>query len=251
MELIIDNRECLKKYFQEKNKESVKFENLDLGDYIFKFNDETVCVIERKTVEDLANSIKDGRYREQKSRLLENYPKTKILYLIEGDLTKSNKSIHFNKVTKSTIYSSLINVYLRDNINAFHTNNENETIEFLEEFSKKLNKQGLKFLEKKNNSEDSLFNNVKSKKKQIDPHLVYRLQLSDVPGISKKYADAIINKYPTMISLISSLKDLDEKTRILSIKNLEYKIGENKKRKLGIKVANNINKYIFMHDNNN
>ena len=29
----------------------------------------------RKTVSDFAHSIKDGRYREQKIRLLHNYPK--------------------------------------------------------------------------------------------------------------------------------------------------------------------------------
>ena len=93
MELIIDNRESIKKYFNDKNLEWVKFQNLDLGDYVFNYNEELVCIIERKTIEDLASSIKDGRYREQKSRLIMNYPKSKLIYLIEGDFTKPNNSI--------------------------------------------------------------------------------------------------------------------------------------------------------------
>ena len=163
MELLIDNRESIKKYFLEKNLDYVTYHNLDLGDYIFKYKDEVVAIIERKTIDDMANSIKDGRYREQKSRLLENYDRTKIIYLIEGDLTKANKSVNYNRVSKSTIQPSLINMYLRDHINVFHTNNETETVEFLDEFKKIINKEQLFYI--KNNKEDSLFHNLKSKKK--------------------------------------------------------------------------------------
>ena len=83
MELIIDNRESTKSYFEEKNYEWVSFENLDIGDYMFKYEDKIILVIERKSIQDLASSIKDGRYREQKSRLLNNYSKNNVLFLIE------------------------------------------------------------------------------------------------------------------------------------------------------------------------
>ena len=71
MELIIDNRETIKDYFQDKD--YVKIKNLDIGDYIFKYDDKDILIIERKTIEDYAASIKDGRHREQKQRLLSNY----------------------------------------------------------------------------------------------------------------------------------------------------------------------------------
>ena len=54
MELTIDNRESIKSYFEEKNYKWVKFENLDLGDYLFKYKDEPILIIERKSIEDLA-----------------------------------------------------------------------------------------------------------------------------------------------------------------------------------------------------
>lgn len=245
MELIIDNRESIKKYFIEKKVDWVKCKNLDLGDYIFNYNNELICIIERKTIEDLASSIKDGRYREQKSRLIMNYPKTKLIYLIEGDLTKSNKSVKYNKVSKNTIYSSLINMYLRDNINCFHTNNESETIEFLEQMAIKLEKQGKKFLIKVNTRENDLFNNLKKSKKNITGEIVYKLQLSSIPSISNKYANAIITKYPSMKILFEKLGNIETENRIKIIKNIEYNINENKKRKLGKKVAENIDKYLF------
>ena len=50
---------------------------------------------------------------EQKQRLIDNCTKEKIIYLIEGDLTINNSSYSFNKVSKDTIYSSIINLYLR------------------------------------------------------------------------------------------------------------------------------------------
>ena len=77
MELIIDNRERdLIKWFEDHNdkynENKIQFskENLDLGDIIFKKNGKMVILIERKTFSDLSSSIKDGRYKEQKNRIL-------------------------------------------------------------------------------------------------------------------------------------------------------------------------------------
>ena len=86
MELHIDNRECTVDHFHGKAYPWVYFGNLDLGDYVFKMNGSVVCIIERKTVEDLANSIRDGRYREQKARLFSQYDPRQIMYLVEGTL---------------------------------------------------------------------------------------------------------------------------------------------------------------------
>ena len=74
MKLLIDNRESIKELFID-SEINIVFDNLLLGDYIFKHNDQDIIIIERKTVEDYANSIRDGRHREQKSRLLSNYSK--------------------------------------------------------------------------------------------------------------------------------------------------------------------------------
>ena len=43
--------------------------SLPIGDVILTKNDKELLIIERKTVKDLAASIKDGRYKEQSARL--------------------------------------------------------------------------------------------------------------------------------------------------------------------------------------
>ena len=100
--LVIDNRENIKLDIKNKINDAT-FENLELGDFLFKVNDVDVLIIERKTISDYAASIKDGRNREQKKRLLLNYPLNKILYLIEGDLTTNNPNFGYNQVSKETI----------------------------------------------------------------------------------------------------------------------------------------------------
>lgn len=250
MELIIDNRESTKSYFEEKNYKWIRFENLDIGDYIFKYEEKIILVIERKSIQDLASSIKDGRYREQKSRLLNNYSKNNVLFLIEGDLMFDNKSINFNKVDKYTIYSTLINLYIRDNFNVFISYSSNHTIDFLENVANKIKKQGDKLLENpdinlKENYDSSLLNTIIPKKnKNISPDLVYKSQLCNIPNISSTFADVIIEKYPNMPTLIKELESLEYSEKISSIQNLSY-IKNDKKRKIGNKVATNLINNIF------
>ena len=45
---------------------------MSIGDISIEKDDQTVVLIERKTVADLASSICDGRYKEQQYRLLES-----------------------------------------------------------------------------------------------------------------------------------------------------------------------------------
>jgi ERCC4-type nuclease len=67
-------------------------ENLPLGDFIISNGSEDILIIERKAVNDLLSSIKDGRYEEQSYRLngLPHHNHN-IIYLIEGDINANNK----------------------------------------------------------------------------------------------------------------------------------------------------------------
>ena len=48
---------------------TISVESLPLGDIIFCKDEQELMIIERKSVADLAASIKDGRYQEQSYRL--------------------------------------------------------------------------------------------------------------------------------------------------------------------------------------
>ena len=78
MEIIIDQREPskLKQYFLSTSY-TVHLQNLQLGDIIIK-TPELELIIERKTIDDLASSIRDGRLREQKIRLIKKLKLLKI-----------------------------------------------------------------------------------------------------------------------------------------------------------------------------
>lgn len=82
--------ECIQIVSFSKYKTPIKIvsENLPIGDIIICHDDGSeVALIERKTLNDLAASIQDGRYKEQSFRLhncsVHNH---NIYYLIEGDL---------------------------------------------------------------------------------------------------------------------------------------------------------------------
>lgn len=242
MELIIDNRElAIKKYFEDnKNYENVKYENMDIGDLRIEYNNKLICIFERKTIEDFAASIKDGRYREQKQRLIDNCSKEKIIYLIEGDLTSNNSSYSFNKVSKDTIYSSIINLYLRDNINMFHSNSVSETIEFILQFYKKIDKQGLDFLNNKSTYQENLLKTKSVKKDNMTPEIVFKSQLCCIAGVSSTSAHTLFEKFNTIQNMITELNKLSAIEQKKLISNLTYTTTTNKTRKLGPKLTENL-----------
>ena len=109
---------------KEKKKEKIiekiklNVENLKLGDIIISHDDgggnsgnsgNELLLFERKSLNDLAASIKDGRYAEQSFRLggYESVPNHNIVYIIEGDLSKygyTTKPFGWNDYVISTIY---------------------------------------------------------------------------------------------------------------------------------------------------
>ena len=102
-------------------------EQLDLGDIKVLLDDEIVSIIERKTINDLSASIKDGRYKEQKLRLLNtDIDRTKIVYVIEGEFKEG-----LNLLPYSTLLSSIVGMIVRDNIKVYRTFNLIETADFI------------------------------------------------------------------------------------------------------------------------
>ena len=106
----------------------MEVKNLDIGDIIIS-NGSHKLIIERKTVNDLVSSIKDGRYREQKMRLLSYQKKninSRIIYLIEGyELSTRLKN------EQGALHGSLISMSLRDNIPIFRAKDVSNSVVFI------------------------------------------------------------------------------------------------------------------------
>ena len=243
--LLIDSRENkIKEYFLKFNNNDIIVKNLDLGDIVFYLNDEPVVVIERKTISDLNSSIKDGRHREQKLRLLNTYNIKNIYYLIEGDILDFEIK-RGEKDTKS-IYGSILNSLIRDNIKIIRTCDLKETIKIIEIIFQKIKKQPEIF------NKDAISNDysstIKTKKKDnMTNDICFIAQLSQIPGLSINIAKKIQEKYNSMFLLCSKynkIEDSDEKTKILLLSDIELITNTGKTRKLGKVLSERIYKYI-------
>lgn len=202
IELIIDNREQ-----KLLNLLSVphKAEQLKFGDIQLKYQDNVVFVLERKTLVDLRASINDGRYKNQKQSVLDAFGgPTKLYYIIEGKARWGT----YDPGVEGAITNSL----LRDKIGVFHSEDIHDTVNLVTSIYHRLCKTPEKYMEK----DTSL--------KCDEPIIVsrisnpYKSMLCQVPGISMKTADAIIDRYPTFHTLYKELDPLSpaERTKRLT-----------------------------------
>ena len=216
--LILDNREKdLKSAFPD-----ATYKNLDLGDIQININKEDgstelFLLIERKTMKDLISSVNDGRYREQKKRLLESIPREKIMYLLEGHLDDIPGQM-------KTLFGMIINSIFRDKLHILRFECIEETIYFIKRVIKKLNDNDENIMTHlKNNSSSTstsasacensesftnsnsntntnsdleYLSTIKLKKKDnLTSNNCSLLQLAQIPGMSLQNAKIIIDKY--------------------------------------------------------
>ena len=116
-----------------------------------------LIVIERKTYDDLSTSIKDGRYKEQKNRILNSVSNNiRKIYLLEG-----NKNDF--KLPETVLEGTIINTIIRDNIHIFISKNISDTIKFIKTIIKNIDKYKENIIKNINNidTNDVLINTSK------------------------------------------------------------------------------------------
>jgi len=234
--LYIDTRE--KKLLPHIQSEYIE-KQLDLGD-IFIDSPSYKLMIERKTISDFNASLRDGRYRNQKLRLLEwrdsDITMKRVIYILET-----------NGDTKDSAYwGAVINASLRDNIIVIQSDNTKKTAEIIDDIKKKV--------------DDNKFENLKITRNEIylegcnnnkkgdysNPATFYLGALTLIPGISKNISAEIVQQFPTLILLIDEIKKNLANTELKMKKRLQFlsdiKINE---RRLGDKLAEKICNYLL------
>ena len=117
---------------------------LPLGDIIIYDDNDEKLIIERKCLNDLLASIKDGRYEEQSYRLNGlNHPNHNIYYLIEGDVNKANR-FKDNNIEKLTLYSAMFSLNYYKGFSVMRTLSMEETAIFICNTANKLGKSDKK-----------------------------------------------------------------------------------------------------------
>ena len=204
----------------------IKSERLPLGDIILHDpagQGRDIVLFERKTLNDLAASIQDGRYKEQSFRLIETATATgfhthNIVYIIEGDIAqyeaRRNKN---NRITKTALQSAMVSLLYYKGFSVVRTMNLGETAEFILHFADKVAKESADGAtpaytrahaqpEHHNDTESATvahdtaerYSEVASKKEKRDyitRENIGEIMLSQVPGVSPKVATAILAKY--------------------------------------------------------
>jgi ERCC4-type nuclease len=214
-----------------KERVQINSENLLLGDIHITYENIT-HIFERKTLQDLQASILDGRYKEQKARLLSTTPQKYITYIIEGDNILSPNSYSKNK---SMIQSAYLHTLFRDNIRILYTKNIEETTTLILLISTKILDRPEKFLYEEYTADKCYTDFVKLKKKKIDnidTKSCFIMQMSQIPMISNIIAKNIYSKYTSMSNLVKSL-DVFETTE-LKVKELCKLDGVGKEKAMSI-----------------
>lgn len=232
------------------NKFKIQTKSLELGDIVISKTtdniydkDNLILVFERKTMEDLLSSINDGRWREQKTRLLANISKEKVCYLIENQI--DNRLNKWKKHGTSLVRGALINKCFRDKLNVIRTDNLFETQEFLITICKRII-TNLEFFV--NNEEDisknsNYLDTIKiCKKDNINKESFSILSLTIIPGVSTKIATVIINVFQSISNLVLVINDtsVDINQTIKKIADIEMNITNGKTRRIGNVIANRI-----------
>jgi crossover junction endonuclease MUS81 len=231
--IIVDSRETqlisllqsrdLDKYV---NLISIETHQLDIGDIQITC-DNKVWTLERKTVQDLMASVKDGRYKEQKMRLQSSGHD--CTYVIEGDDVLSHKFERY----QSILSGAYLHTMYRDNMRIIFTKNINDTCTFILTLACKIVDKPDAFLqEKANQDQDEYIDCLKLKTKKIEnitPENCYLMQLSQIPTISITIAKNIQKMYPTMRDFVKMLDEAEDKVGLLLKID---KIGKEKANKI-------------------
>ena len=248
--LVIDNRENKIINLIKHLTSDYTVEQLPVGDFLIKMgtNDsgtENVVVVERKSVNDLYQSINDGRYKEQKARLFAHYSLSQIVYLIEGDLSDLYSGSH-----RKAVAGSIFNMQFRDNIRVVRTKDLNDTCEFILSLYSKATKYPEWF--KNGNNTETLGQQLDTsdysslikvnKSGNMTPEVCQIVMLTHIPGVSHNFSRKILEHYRTLDNLINALKSAENPEQVLT--NLQV----TEKRKLGKVLAQRIYNYLIINN---
>lgn len=253
--LKVDNREIkCKDYLKDVQ---LEYSNLVFGDFQIctknKDNNEIEEIhflFERKTLDDLLASIKDGRYKNQKASILSNFDSKQYYYIIEGNIIYNTNPI---KIQDKILHSAIINTQLRDKIGIFFTRNVNETCQLILSIYNRIKDNPNEYIFKKENNNISINSNVTIEKQICSKKIktaneCWKEQLCQIPDISGKTADAILKEYPSMKQFYKVFMDCSKEEATKKLECIKTIDPNGKQRKISSKCVQNIIHYVLFNE---
>ena len=170
--------------------------SLVVGDIICSYEDNTEWVMERKTADDLATSIIDGRWVDQTARLMHSGYKY-VFFVVEGDLSSTN-------LPHETLLGACLNAELRPGSHLIRSACIEETVLVIKQLADKLAggppgiPSGLQPKSKRERNEET----------------VWIRQLMCIPSISERIARLLLKHFVNLRALQEALEDIDSFPKI-------------------------------------
>jgi ERCC4-type nuclease len=192
--------------------EDVEVKPLDVGDIEFRISGEesAALVIERKTADDFGASLRDGRYREQRARLLalKGTGKTRIGYVIEVE--QGVKSWCRGAFTERDLMRNIGRLQFRYGIPVFVTyEGVRGTIKWIKHWKEQLEDDGEVFSSESAMDAAANYTNAIAIKKKSNQSIerVDLAILTAIPGIGAKVAQAVLDNVANIHTLVSKTKE--------------------------------------------
>jgi ERCC4-type nuclease len=162
---------------------------------------EGALIIERKSIKDLEASILDGRYREQRGRILsycqEN--KTQPLYILEGALSSNT-----GRLQKKAIMKFINRLTLRYQIPVLQTESVEETAELIQALIEQW-KEDPTVLQRTTEIVKVTDGLHIQKKANAGDHKQFAIScLAQCPGVSVKMAEALVTTFGSLKGVIEA-----------------------------------------------
>lgn len=205
---------------------------LPLGDVLIQREEEVLLLLERKTVRDLIQSLKDGRYHDQRRRWLEfrdQSPQSSIAVWIEGDLLATE----MDPALKSALVNSLFRLQSKHHILVHQTRTREAFVKSLYMVVEKLSKDPYHLVPDGTTTITTTPTMNQYKKSAHSLEQYWQDCLTLVPGVSPAIAQTIQTIYPTLVSIVEALRQ-DPQQTLGQIAQLRT---NGSKRRLGEKLA--------------
>ena len=164
-------------------------------------------IIERKSVKDLEASILDGRYREQRGRILAHCQENAVkpLYIIEGGL-----SSHTGRLTTSAIMKFINRLVFHYNMPVVQTGSLKETADLLRAIVEQQQEKPESLQMKTDLVKVADGLHVQKKVNAQDPRQFSIASLSQCPGVSVKMAEALVTTFGSLKGVMEApVKDIE------------------------------------------
>jgi ERCC4-type nuclease len=237
MRLIIDIREqgliekCQNILANDQNYVRIETESLPIGDILIKTDEgKDVLLVERKSLQDLLASIKDGRYEEQSHRLkhASGFIAHNVIYLIEGMFSTLRTALE-----KKLVMSAMTSLLYFKGFSVIRTSGLQETAEVVLQMADKIDRNFMKGLlpwyltntlitpdtqDQKNEENQEIqqpkiesYSGLvkKVKKENITPDNMGEILLCQIPGISSQYAQVILKHFGGFSQIVTKIKGED------------------------------------------